>query len=280
MEDAEKQAGEIEGRKDVNQILGNGKKSGWYVKSDTRKIKRYRCGLEGHKSMDKSCKAWGQTCRRCKGKDHFERVYKSKQNKEDHIKVCKEKSKRVRQVEEGNRYAFTVRNVNDASGDAKIEVNVGGIPVNMIIDQNLWEHLKSKNIGYESTKCQANVYSYGSKDPLPVLGKFTAKVSVGQTNLDNIEFIVMKGSGQALLGCVTASALGVLRLGPNVHAVNKGANAKDLGEHEIFAKYPGCCDGIGKLKDYQLKIPIDSDVQPIAQPMRRVSYQLRDKVKK
>ena len=107
--------------------------------------------------MDKSCKAWEQTCRQCKGK---EQVCKSKQNKEDYIKGCKEKSKQVRQVEEGDRYAFTVRNVSDASGDAKIEVNVGGIPVNMIIDsgatcniidQNLWEHLKSKNIECEST---------------------------------------------------------------------------------------------------------------------------------
>ena len=78
-----------------------------------------------------------------------------------------------------------------------------------IIDQNLWEHLKSKNIDCESTKCQANVYSYGSED-LPVLEKFTAKVSVGQTNLDNIEFIVMRGSGQALLGRETASAFAVL----------------------------------------------------------------------
>ena len=57
MEDAEKQAGEIEGRKEVNRVFGNGKKSGQYVKSGTSKIKCYRCGLEGHKSMDKSCKA-------------------------------------------------------------------------------------------------------------------------------------------------------------------------------------------------------------------------------
>ena len=91
MEDAEKEAGEIEGWKEVNQVLANGKKSGQYVKSGTGKIKCYRCGLEGHKSMDKSCNAWGQTCRLCKGKDHLERVCKSKQNKEDHIKGCKEK---------------------------------------------------------------------------------------------------------------------------------------------------------------------------------------------
>jgi len=41
-------------------------------------------------------------------------------------------------------------------------------------------------------------------------------------------------------------------------------------------KFPGCCEGIGKLKDFQLKIPIDPEVQPVAQPTRRVPYHLRD----
>ena len=131
-------------------------------------------------------------------------------SKEDHSKGNKEWPKRVRQVEdEEDRYAFTVRNISGANGDAKIGVNVGGIPVEMIIDsgatcniidQNLWEYLKSENIKCESTKCHLNVYSYGSEDPLPVLGKFSTRVSVGETNLDDIEFIVMKGCGQALLG--------------------------------------------------------------------------------
>ena len=290
MENAEKQAGEIEGRKEVNRVLVRDKKRGQYTKAGTGKIKCYRGGLEGHKSMDKICKAWGQTCRRCKGKDHFERVCKSKQSKEDHSEGNKEWPKRVRQVEdEEDRYAFTVRNISGANGDAKIGVNVGGIPVEMIIDsgatcniidQNLWEYLKSENIKCESTKCHLNVYSYGSEDPLPVLGKFSTRVSVGETNLDDIEFIVMKGCGQALLGRATASALGVLKLGPNVQAVSKGVKPQSLREHEIFAKYPGCYTGIGKLKDYQLKIPIDNDVQPVAQPMRRVPYQLRDKLSK
>jgi hypothetical protein len=69
-----------------------------------------------------------------------------------------------------------------------------------IIDQNLWEHLKLENIRCESTKCKPNVYPYGSEEPLPVLGKFTANVTVGKTSLNNVEFIVIEGSGQALLG--------------------------------------------------------------------------------
>ena len=39
-------------------------------------------------------------------------------------------------------------------------------------------------------------------------------------------------------------------------------------------------EGIGKLKDFQLKIPIDAEVQLVAQPIRRVPYHLRDKLTK
>ena len=36
--------------------------------------------------------------------------------------------------------------------------------------------------------------------------------------------------------------------------------------------------GIGKLKDFQLKVPIDPEVPPVAQPIRRVPYHLHDKL--
>ena len=49
-------------------------------------------------------------------------------------------------------------------------------------------------------------------------------------------------------------------------------------EASIFEKFPGCCEGIGKLKDFQLKVPTDSEVQPVSQPIRRGPYHLRDKL--
>ena len=49
-------------------------------------------------------------------------------------------------------------------------------------------------------------------------------------------------------------------------------------EASIFEKFPGCCEGVGKLKDFQLIVPIDPEVQPVAQPIRRVPYHLRDKL--
>ena len=38
----------------------------------------YRCGSSGHLARDLKCPARGQTCRKCKRKNHFASVYKTK----------------------------------------------------------------------------------------------------------------------------------------------------------------------------------------------------------
>ena len=38
----------------------------------------YRCGLSGHFGRDPQCPAKGKTCRKCRGRDHFEKVCKTK----------------------------------------------------------------------------------------------------------------------------------------------------------------------------------------------------------
>ena len=49
------------------------------------------------------------------------------------------------------------------------------------------------------------------------------------------------------------------------------------GRPVFFEKFPGCCEGIGKIKEFQLIVPIDPKVQPVAQPIRKVPYHLRVK---
>ena len=53
---------------------------------------------------------------------------------------------------------------------------------------------------------------------------------------------------------------------------------KQKGRPVFFEKFPGCCEGIGRMKDFQLIVPIDPKVQPLAQPIRKVPYHLRDKL--
>ena len=46
----------------------------------------------------------------------------------------------------------------------------------------------------------------------------------------------------------------------------------------MISKYPSLFKGIGKLHDYKLNLHIDHNVKPIAQPVRRIPFGLREKV--
>ena len=48
----------------------------------------------------------------------------------------------------------------------------------------------------------------------------------------------------------------------------------------ITMKYTKCFEGIGKLKNVQLKIPIDEHATPVVQPIRRIPHLLREKLEK
>ena len=82
---------------------------------------------------------------------------------------------------------------------------------------------------------------------------------------------MINGHCEPLLGRSTVTKLGVLKIEPSV------TNIKD--STRVVNEYKEVFEGVGKLKDYQLKLHIDPNVTPVAQPARRVLCSLRDKVK-
>ena len=147
----------------------------------------------------------------------------------------------------------------------------------VVKSQFMGEYLKANKVQCVPRKATKKLCSYGSKQPLRVAGTFTADVSVGKRVLNEVKFVVIKSEGYALLGRESAIALGVLKLGPQINSLQlspEGENRKP----SILEKFPGCCEGIGKLKNFQLKIPTDAEVQPVAQPIRRVPYHALDKL--
>ena len=165
-------------------------------------------------------------------------------------------------------------------------MKIGGLPVTVIIDpgascnvigRNVWEYLKANKVACVSTKASKKLYSYGSNQTLQVAGMFTTEVSLRESVLSGVEFVVIENEGHALLGRETAISVGVLKLGAHVYSLEVSTDGAK-GEASIFEKFPGCCEGIGKLTDFQLIVPIDPQVQPVAQPIRRVPYHLRDKL--
>ena len=79
--------------------------------------------------------------------------------------------------------------------------------------------MKANKVRCATRKATKKLYSYGSKQPLQVAGTLTTDVLVGNTVLNEVEFVVIESEGHALLGRYTAIALGVLKLGPQINSL-------------------------------------------------------------
>ena len=147
-----------------------------------------------------------------------------------------------------------------------------------IEDFHMPERLKLKA---ESIKCHSYVPkterkldSYSSNQPLTVKGAFTCEVSIGK-NTEQAEFIVIRESGEPLMGKETMKGLGdlrgVLRIGANIAAITST-------KQRLQQQYPEGFSGVRKLKTRQVSLHINPEVKQVAQPLRRIPFHLRGAV--
>ena len=290
LEDSERQARSIEGISANVNKLSLCEKPRERPRDTTPKAKPpkqstvicFSCGYQGHKSKDPNCPAKGRKCRKCSNLGHFEARCKSKISVDPKVQKGQKwrpPGKNVRQISmlqgggDQDDYAFIISNVMHGDNDITLDVTVGGVQIPMIVDsgatvnvvgRNQWEHLKSMGIKCQSS-CDAitNLYAYGSSEPLPVAGNFTADVAICGNALGDVQFNVIEGNGQSLLGRDTAQRLNVLKVGPQLTHINTVEQ-----NTSILSEFPEVTSGFGKLKDYKLKIPIDDSVQPVVPPER------------
>ena len=117
------------------------------------------------------------------------------------------------------------------------------------------------------------VFVYGQKEPLQVVGTFVEEVvcEINGVKCVDDEFTVIKGTGRPLLGRKTAEKLNLLRVGrenvPNICSIVEEGSDQDT--RESYADIPS---GVGKLKDYRLKLHVNKEVKPVAQQLRRLSF--------
>ena len=60
---------------------------------------------------------------------------------------------------------------------------------------------------------------------------------------------------------------------PGIYSITSEGTDADVRE-----QFPEVFSEIGKLADFQLKLHVNRDVKPVAQPIRRLPFGLRDKV--
>ena len=104
---------------------------------------------------------------------------------------------------------------------------------------------------------------------IPVLGTCDLILETKKT-YDVFTFYVVKGVNGSLLGYPTAASLKIIKV------VNSISGPKEKVEDE----FPHLFQGIGKLKNHQVKIHIDTTVKTVAQKRRKTPFHLRDKVER
>ena len=227
----------------------------------------YRCGGKGH--YGRECqRAKNVVCRDCGRRGHFARM-------------CKTNANNVNVIDsENNVHDFDKDYEGENIGEIFVlgkpgkEINIlidSGSSVNAI-DQSLFQHLMTSQTVLE--KSHTKIYPYGKTTPLELCGKVTLPVQVDR-DVHDVEFQVIKGPGKPLIGHKTATDLGILRIGmpDNIASVNTETES-------ILEEFKDRFEGLGKLKDFQLKLHIDETVRPVAQPARKVPFKMRNQVER
>ena len=106
-----------------------------------------------------------------------------------------------------------------------------------VIDSCSFNQLENAHLLPTSKK----IYGYRSTEPLPVVKKFEAEVKSSVTGKSKVtQFCIVDVSDGNLIGCQTATDLGLL------HIVNS-VSAPTVDN--IMEDYKGCFEGLGKIKE-------------------------------
>ena len=116
------------------------------------------------------------------------------------------------------------------------------------------------------------IYGYQSKVPLRVLGKFTTTLESEAKKLSD-KLYVVEGSGGSLLSWKTSQGLSILQTVQHVGTLPSKPETSTPAD--LIEEYDDLFHGLGKLKDYQIKLHIDENVPPVARPLRRVPFHVR-----
>lgn len=149
-----------------------------------------------------------------------------------------------------------------------------------LIDSSVAVNIISKN-KYNNLSIQLRLLhtdlrmlAYGSKNALPIIGKFPGCGETRNKRKTDATFYVVRGDGCSLLSYQTADELGLIKI---IHFITPPPTSLTVAD-QLISSHAELFDGIAKLKDFQVTLHINKDIQPTCQPYRRVPFHLLEKV--
>ena len=239
----------------------------------------YCCGESGHKAKNPNCPALKATCNACHMIGHFSRVCQSSKKK-----IAKVRELPCPDVSDDSVSDEHVFVVGPHQHDKNVTALISGVAIDMMIDSGASVNVidssafrKLAQTGVTLHKSNIRLFTYGSTSPLAIRGSFVASITANKRRKTAKFIVVHDERAGSLLGSETAIDLGLLQIGPEITEIRTLSYTTDPVT-QILAKYDKAFQGVGKLRDFSMQIHVDPSVTPIAQPPRRIPFQIRAKV--
>jgi hypothetical protein len=245
---------------------------------DKSPMRRCKYCNRKHDGRKEACPAYGQVCRRCSRKNHFEAVCTSKSGG----------SKGARHVNEVVTDDEELLALGDADSDRwYTRLRIGGKMVRFLLDcgatVNLLPEAMVRSMGRLSeVRPAASTLRMFDKSELQTCGMITIAVEHPPTSrVYNLDFYVAAKHDKPLLGFTACRQLELLRVVEEniceVGTTELGNSTACITEAEIRAEYADLFEGVG-LMEGDVHLEIDSIVPPVQMLLRRLLIGIRDKV--
>ena len=161
-------------------------------------------------------------------------------------------------------------------------VKVAEVPVQVIIDtgssvnilnSEYFKKIKQQNPRIKLQPTKTKVFAYGAQHPMHLLGQFTAEVQHNSTKTTST-FLVTKENNTCLLSYNTSTGLGLLNI--NINSITIDHSNPRIAQ--ILQQHNKVFQGMGNLKNCEVKLEINPTVTPVTQNSRRLPHSMRKKV--
>lgn len=234
------------------------------------------CGYDWPHPESKPCPAKGKKCEACGMLNHFSKCCTNKKAKPG----SSSKQEHTRQVNDressSDESTWTISPTR--SDDRPLtHIKLCGGKCKMMIDTgstcNLLSFKEYNELPNKPTLHPTgnSVNGYGG-NPLKIIGKFKTLIESKHAYADAVIYVSDNEKADNLLGYSTAKELKLVKVSNSVSSSNDYSFVKQ--------KFGPLFSGLGKMKNYQVKLHIDQSIQSVTQKHRRIGFHLRKGVDK